>query len=544
MATTQRKLRATWDKSNHWWVKVYKGHRLFLARGTRKNDMTSYQLALDEFDRRKAEIDQRAEAAKPHYADYKTAIGMRREMLAWLTEEHTRWPAHDARAAAAEDEFTQRRGAFEMRVELPDGKVAGCILKPTEVVGYDGAPVHIPSCEEEFNRLTREVKRLDMDAARAKPPALDAPGAIPVDPLRGSTIWERNEWETRCEALRTFQRWTGAASHAETIGANIDAYIERKRADALAGNGITPAWVSVLKPRLGHLHQFCGQLAVSQLNGKTLEGFHTYLVEQITTGKLKPDTAKGILTVVKSFVTWLWESEITETLPRNLRKINISVAPTAVRTVPLGEIKALLDGAHGRTRLFLLLMLNCGMTQQDISELRQTQVDWVQGVVTRKRSKTHNVANVPTVAYKLWPETFTLLKQFRSDDPDRVLTNGNGLPLRQREFKEDGRARNIDNIRSSYFRLCERLKPHGAEKTVIRPLKLLRKTAASMLENHPTFGRDAQYFLGHAATSVAERHYIRPSQEQFDAAVAWLGEQFGLGGGNTPSADNTPQNAS
>ena len=43
---------------------------------------------------------------------------------------------------------------------------------------------------------------------------------------------------------------------------------------------------------------------------------------------------------------------------------------------------------------------------------------------------------------------------------------------------------------------------------------------------HPEYGKFAQYFLGHAPQTVADKHYIKPSDEQFANAVRWLGEQF------------------
>jgi hypothetical protein len=56
--------------------------------------------------------------------------------------------------------------------------------------------------------------------------------------------------------------------------------------------------------------------------------------------------------------------------------------------------------------------------------------------------------------------------------------------------------------------------------------KHLRKTAASMLANHSEYASYAQFFLGHAPDTVADTHYVRPSQERFDGAVNWLRDQF------------------
>ena len=54
-------------------------------------------------------------------------------------------------------------------------------------------------------------------------------------------------------------------------------------------------------------------------------------------------------------------------------------------------------------------MLNCGMYQNDIAELRNEEVNWTRRHDHRRRSKTRE-RNGPVVTYKLWPETFALLR--------------------------------------------------------------------------------------------------------------------------------------
>ena len=118
------------------------------------------------------------------------------------------------------------------------------------------------------------------------------------------------------------------------------------------------------------------------------------------------------------------------------------------------EIKALLAKASNRTKLYILLMLNCGMTQKDIADLLVTEVDWKEGRIIRKRSKTADEENVPTVNYKLWPETFRLLKQERAaESKDRVLLNSNGGPIWTEKITKDGKYQKTDNVKSAFDRL-------------------------------------------------------------------------------------------
>jgi hypothetical protein len=72
--------------------------------------------------------------------------------------------------------------------------------------------------------------------------------------------------------------------------------------------------------------------------------------------------------------------------------------------------------------LGLLLMANCGMTQEDVSDLLDSEVDRTEGPITRKQSMTAAHESVPTVCYKLWPLTFYLLKHYRSGTERVLLT--------------------------------------------------------------------------------------------------------------------------
>ena len=133
---------------------------------------------------------------------------------------------------------------------------------------------------------------------------------------------------------------------------------------------------------------------------------------------------------LRQFINWACENEYID-LPRNIksRDLEVSVSPKKVKAMSVVDFRMLYGAANERTKLFLLLMANCGMTQMDISDLAQSEVDWRQGRIIRKRSKTKKHEDVPTVNYILWPETLSLLKQFRSEDAERVLVNKTGQPL-------------------------------------------------------------------------------------------------------------------
>ncbi len=88
-----------------------------------------------------------------------------------------------------------------------------------------------------------------------------------------------------------------------------------------------------------------------------------------------------------------------------------------------------------------------------------------------------------------------------------------------RFWLEGGKMRRYDVVQSAFSRLWEKC---GIKK----PIKLLRKTSASELASHPTYGQYVQYFLGHSPKGVTDRHYIKPDDGQFFEALEWLRRRY------------------
>lgn len=163
-------------------------------------------------------------------------------------------------------------------------------------------------------------------------------------------------------------------------------------------------------------------------------------------------------------------------------------------------------------------MANCGMTQKDCADLTPNQIDWTAGTITRKRSKEKGAANVPTVTWKLWASTLAALRAVRQPMGDRVLLNSDGNPLVYSALKPTGKLSDCDCVGSAFELLVKRA----------WTLKNFRSTSATAIGNHPEFCRFAQYFLDHAPKTIADKHYVKPSQADFDRCVLWLGSHLGL----------------
>ena len=269
---------------------------------------------------------------------------------------------------------------------------------------------------------------------------------------------------------------------------------------------------------------FGGDRAVKDINEDAVDGFFQYLMGRVAAGEWSPHYAASIWGAFKMMVS-RWAERKLLPMPSNLRSRAYRIVKP-VKTPPtfsLAEVQALLNGCKEdqgeRTKLYLLLMLNTGAYQTDLAELQQAEVDWERGVITRARSKTGLQGQV--VSYKLWPETFRLLKKYRAPAGPLVLLTAKGKPLIQEAIKPDGRISRTDNIKSAYARLCKRL------GLPVRPLKNLRKTSASILSGHPSYKFFVDFFLSHSPRTVKERSYAVPSQEEFFEALDWLGRQLG-----------------
>jgi integrase len=265
------------------------------------------------------------------------------------------------------------------------------------------------------------------------------------------------------------------------------------------------------------------ETAIDVIDETKLEGYFTHLTGEVGAGEYSPNYAHTLMMTAKQFISRLAELKLIP-LPGNIRsrrfRFNHS-APSKVETFTVEELRAMLkacDGFSERTKLYILLQLNAGLYQHDIAELRQNEVDWKHGTITRARSKTRERGG-PVVTYKLWLETFDLLRKHQAKEGDLALTTDEGKPL-VRYWMEGSPAkmRRYDCIHSAWSRLAEKM-----ELPKMRlGMKHLRKTSATLLASHPQYKYYAGYYLADSPKGMDQKHYITPSNEEFFAALDWL----------------------
>jgi integrase len=318
----------------------------------------------------------------------------------------------------------------------------------------------------------------------------------------------------------------GAAVAVErSIGHQFERWLTARRARVQAGQ-LSPDRCNNDRVALQHFITFVGPgRNVGAIDEECYHSFYMFCAGKLATpggragGAWGATYCRDVLSRTRAFVQFLYEGNLLDALPRNLRSKSLSfrVAAKAVPVVTVEEFARLYANATGQSRLHALLALNPGMTQRDISSLRDDEVDWHVGAISRKRGKTKHLPGTPVVTHRLWPRTFEMLKKHRSGGPVVLLTSRKKQWVRKELV--GGRLVACDSIKCQW----EDVERRAGLK---RPFKLLRKSAATMIESHETYGRLTGLFLGHAPATMASKHYAQAPQALLDSAIEWLADQF------------------
>ena len=166
---------------------------------------------------------------------------------------------------------------------------------------------------------------------------------------------------------------------------------------------------------------------LTEIDEQDWAGYYRYLLEQVGEARWSRAYAAKLHRTARQFIEHLSTGGLIER-PRNLddRTMRFRVTAKAVEVFTPADVRRLLEATNGQLRLHIMLAVNCGMTQQDISDLRPSEVELEAGTIRRKRSKTGEHEGVPVVTYPLWTETLALLAQHASADPEHYLVTRTG----------------------------------------------------------------------------------------------------------------------
>lgn len=313
--------------------------------------------------------------------------------------------------------------------------------------------------------------------------------------------------------LKTYQRLLSEENPVvppeDTVGHAIDEFLSvwRSAKDPKAKT------YQEVKDFTETIRKWWGDIPCKEIKEPKITAAWTAIAEmKISSGKKKKRW-----NILRRFVSHAVETNRCD-LPKNLHSKNLlfKVKRKEVKTWPVETVRAELKALPDRYRLYALLGLNCGMTNSDISELRKDMVK--DGILTRRRVKTGDNEAVPTVSYRLWPETIALLNQFKSDHPElwfvtRSRSGNAGQKLVDHRIV-NGQVKTKDMIQTNWRRVA-------AGQPI--PLAKFRSVAAAKLleGGHHHF---VQHFLGHVPTTIAEENYapMSAASQRFYEALDWL----------------------
>ncbi len=299
---------------------------------------------------------------------------------------------------------------------------------------------------------------------------------------------------------------------ASTVGAALDDFLAQLRATGSHGKTYRE-----IMQMMDVIKDWYGSEPVAEIDAaKVKDAFG-----RIAKMEVEPNTKHKRWGFFKRWVRFLDSMEIID-LPRSLRNKDKAFVfkkeAKEIRTYPTALVQSVVKELPDKLRCWVLLGLNCGMTNTDIAELRHTQVS--DGYLTRKRIKLRNRLNAPEVRYKLWPETLDLLMNFKSDDANRWFVSSTGTPLVSNRMDGD-KPKLYDLIGNEW-------KWYKTKNAVPIQLRAFRNIGATLLEKHEVYGRPSivEKFLADKPTTIATAHYGAASQELFDKATDWLRVQI------------------
>ena len=492
------------------WKKFYRGKAYYLGSGRGKSDLDSYREALASWKSLKVKLDaELVPLPRAHDAEYDQVIREWELVLSWSVQHGENEEAVVAREKLA-DLRERRDQPRQSPVRHEDRLWSRFRVDPLALDRIaEIAQAAFANPSQALNKMEEEF--------RQKPYRLQ-PINPPESLLGGINDFKRAEiqWQDR---LAT-QAKLVASDDTRSIGGWAKMYLAKEQQRVSAGELSAGRFAST-KASVFYFRGWAGvDTDASTITGQTLSRYHAHLLELIGTEKCSATYAKDRMVSAKTFIRWLWGQDVIEKLPKNIdsRELTFTRRTKTPETMTTAEVATLLRGTTGLNRLCVLLGLNCGMTQKDISDLLDRDVDWNAATITRKRSKTANHEGVPTVTYRLWPETLRLLRELRSGT-EVVLVTRLGKRLVQERLDENGSYRKSDTIKSAYDRELAKLR-------VAKPFKLLRKTSATLINSSSKFRGLDQLFLGHAPSSIAERHYVATSKLALDEALEWLRAEY------------------
>ncbi len=325
-------------------------------------------------------------------------------------------------------------------------------------------------------------------------------------------------------------------------------FLKDKMSEAVSSGGqdLTYGRVQNLKNRLQHFVDHFGDRRITTITSTDLTRWVQKASKRVEKGEIKPSTLRQDFVTVKQLFTYAYEEEIIRERPRNLKNLGRQSKTQRMRTsqnkrhlfFDKQEVQLLYkscnkdamdskwknrkDTEYELLQLCIVLALNTGMTQQDLSDLTVADLYLKKRPprLIRQRSKTGMESN-----HLLWRKSVAGLKEWCEGKKmtDKVFTRRDGRDLITFSTKPGGKKTGgrSDVLGASFRRLVQRV----LGKDDPRRFRELRRTGANMCKQRKPGTEDL--YLSHAEGKMSS-FYTVPIQKDFDLMLTYLEMDLGF----------------
>ena len=279
-----------------------------------------------------------------------------------------------------------------------------------------------------------------------------------------------------------------AAPKHDTMEVIVKKFLDFKVSQAMTGMKSAGRAINLVT-YLKQFKAFVGaDRPVKDITAMTLFDFHHKTVNDMATGQLTDYAARDRLQVAKQFIRWAWELNLID-LPRNInsKELTIYVEQKEIKVFDAKNLASIITSAPEPLKVYLLLMANCGMTAMDVGDLKNNEIDFTAGTITRIRSKRKKKRGASSAAetgkvkvqWKLWPMTLELLRKNANRSSDFAFTSSDGGQIAYTKIDPvTYKGCDVDLIDKAYRAHCRDSK---IAKKNIRSLKQIRATSATLI---------------------------------------------------------------
>ena len=332
-------------------------------------------------------------------------------------------------------------------------------------------------------------------------------------------VYARQYAEVRALLLQRKAERIEAARPSFAYHGTLADWMEHWMENELLGSVKESSWQTYRNLVTRHLLPRLGGYALTQLTPKVIHGF----VDELESSGLAENTIRGVYRLLSSAMRYALDEGVIRKNP--CRRIHIQHRERGEqRVLSRFEQEKLRQAADGSRDLPALLSLYTGMRLGEICALKWTDIDWVQGTITVRRT-VQRIAGKGSEndGYK----TFLMIGTPKSHRSCRVIPVPEFILVMLRArlqsccvaeyvFGKASGAADPRTIQRRFSRLAKKLGVSGAH------FHTLRHTFATRLLELGVDVKTVSALLGHSSARTTLDFYAHSLSEQQRAAVALL----------------------